>query len=115
MKPSFLIAVLFGACAAQTQTLRVVPVHPEGTGQTTKNVQFFCTPDYNRDECHQHALELRRVLMSYPLERLGSWSFALVPSDKWKDLIRALGGPTHSPAFTIFEPAHLRNAPCRVP
>jgi hypothetical protein len=27
----------------------------------------------------------------------------LVPSDKWKDLIRALGGPTHSPAFTIFE------------
>jgi len=26
-----------------------------------------------------------------------------VPSDKWEDLIRALGGPTHSPAFTIFE------------
>jgi hypothetical protein len=103
MKPSFLIAVLFVACAAQTQTLRVVPVHVEGTVQTTKNVQFFCTPDYNRDECHQHALELRRALMSYPLERLGSWSFALVPSDKWKDLIRALGGPTHSPAFTIFE------------
>ena len=102
MKPSFLIAVLFAACAAQTQTLRVVPVHLEGTSQTTKSVQFFCTQDYNRDECHQHALELRRALMSYPLERLGTWSFALVPSDKWKDLIRALGGPTHSPAFTIF-------------
>ena len=88
MKPSFLIAVLFAACAAQTQTLRVVPVHLEGTGQTTKNVQFFCTQDYNRDECHQHALELRRVLMTYPLERLGMWSFALVPSYKWKDLVR---------------------------
>ena len=103
MKPSFLIAVLFAACAAQTQTLRVVPVHLEGTGQTTKSVQFFCTQDYNRDECLQHALELRRVLMTYPLERLGMWSFALVPSDKWKDLVRALGGSTHSPAFTIFE------------
>jgi hypothetical protein len=103
MKPSLLIAVLFAACAAQTQTLRVVPVDLEGPAQTTKNVQFFCTQDYNPDECHQHALELRRALMSYPLERLGAWSFALVPSDKWQDLIRALGGPTHSPAFTIFE------------
>ena len=103
MKSSLLIAVLFAACAAQTQTLRVVPVDLEGTVQTTKNIQFYCTQDYNRDECHQHALELRRALMSYPLERLGAWSFALVPSDKWQDLMRALGGPTHSPAFTIFE------------
>ena len=103
MKPSLLIAVLFAACAAQTQTLRVVPVNLEGAVQTTKSVQFFCSQDYNRDECHQHALELRRVLMAYPLERLGMWSFALVPSEKWKDLVRALGGPAHSPAFTIFE------------
>ena len=91
MKPGFLIAILFAACAAQTQTLRVVPVHLEGTGQTTKSVQFFCTQDYNRDECRQHALGLRRVLMTYPLDRLGMWSFVLVPSYKWKDLVRALG------------------------
>jgi hypothetical protein len=103
MKPSLLIAVLLAACAAQTQTLRVVRVDLEATVQTTKNVQFFCTQDYNRDECRQHALELQRKLMTYSLEQLGTWSFALVPSDKWKDLIRSLGGPTHSPAFTIFE------------
>jgi hypothetical protein len=103
MKPSLLIAVLFAACTAQTQTLRVVPAHLEATGQTTESVQFFCTQDYNRDECHQHALELRRELVRYPLERLGTWSFALVPADKWKDLVRVLGGSTHSPAFTIFE------------
>ena len=103
MKASFLIVVLFAACAAQTQTLRVVPVHLEETDLTSQSVQFFCTQDYNRDECHQHARELRRVLVTYPLERLGTWSFALVPSDKWRDLIRAIGGPTHSPAFTIFE------------
>jgi hypothetical protein len=103
MKASFLIVVLFAACAAQTQTLRVVPIHLEGTDPTAKSVQFFCTQDYNRDECLQHALELRRVLMTYPLDRLGKWSFALVPSYKWKDLVRALGGSSHSPAFTIFE------------
>jgi hypothetical protein len=31
------------------------------------------------------------------------WSFALVPSYKWKDLVRSLGGSADSPAFTIFE------------
>jgi hypothetical protein len=103
MKPSLLIAVLFAGCTAQTQTLRVVPAHLEATGQTIKSVQFFCTQDYNRDECHQHALELRRAFRTYPLERLGMWSFVLVPSYKWKDLVHALGGSTGSPAFTIFE------------
>ena len=103
MKTSFLIAVLFAACAAQTQTLRVVPAHLDGTDQTAKGVQFFCTQDYNRDECLQHALELRRVLMTYPLERLGTWSFALVPSYKWNDLVRSVGGSSDSPAFTMFE------------
>ena len=103
MKASFLIAVLFAACAAQTQTLHVVPAHLEGTGQTTNSVQFFCTQDYNRDECSQHALALRGALRAYPLERLGMWSFILVPSYKWKDLVHALGGSSHSPAFTIFD------------
>ena len=103
MKPSLLIAVLLAACAAQTQTLPVVPVHLEGAGETAKSVQFFCTQDYDREDCLRHALELRRALMAYPLEPLGMWSFALVPSEKWKDLVRALGGPAHSPAFTIFE------------
>jgi hypothetical protein len=103
MKTSFLIALLFATGAAQTQTLRVVPAHLDGTDQTAKSVQFFCTQDYNRDECLQHTLELRRVLMTYPLERLGTWSFALVPSYKWNDLVRTLGGYTYSPAFTIFD------------
>ena len=103
MKSKFLIAVLLAASAAQTQTLRVVPVHLEGAGESAKSVQFFCTQDYNREGCHQHALELRRVLMTYPLEQLGMWSFVLVPSYKWKDLVHALGGSSHSPAFTAFE------------
>jgi hypothetical protein len=103
MKTSFLIAILFAACAAQTQTLRVLPIHLEGADPTARSVQFFCTQDYNRGECLRDALELRRVLMTYPLDRLGKWSFALVPSYKWNDLVRALGGSSHSPAFTIFE------------
>ena len=103
MKLSLLIAVLLTACTAQTQTLRVVPVHLDATVSIPKTIQFFCTQDYNRDECLQHALELRRVLMTFPLVRLGNWSFVLVPAYKWKDLVRSIGGRTSSPAFTVFE------------
>ena len=103
MKRSFLFAVLLAACAAQTQTLHVVPAQLGETSQivTRQSAQFFCTQDYHPDECGQHALELRRVLMTYPLEQLGSWSFVLVPAYKWQDLVRSVGGPTWSPAFTI--------------
>jgi hypothetical protein len=101
MKRSFLFAVLLAACAARTQTLHVVPAQLGDTSQTTQSVEFFCTQDYNPGECGQHALELRRVLMTYPLEQLGNWSFILVPADKWQDLVRSVGGPTWSPAFTI--------------
>jgi hypothetical protein len=103
MKTSFLSAVLLAACAAQTQTLHVVPAQLGETSQivTRQSVQFFCTQDYHPDECGQHALELRRVLMTYPLEQLGSWSFVLVPAYKWQDLVRSVGGPVRSPAFTI--------------
>jgi hypothetical protein len=101
MKTSFFFAVLLSACAAQTQTLHVVPAQLGETSQTTKSVQFFCTQDYNPVECGQDALELRRVLMTYPLERLGVWSFVLVPAYKWQGVIQSVGGPAHSPAFTI--------------
>jgi hypothetical protein len=103
MKRSFLFAVLLAACAAQTQTLHVVPAQLGDTSQTTQSVEFFCTQDYNRGECGQHALELRRVLMTYPLAQLGSWSFVLVPAYRWQDLVRSVGGPARSPAFTILE------------
>jgi hypothetical protein len=103
MKPSLLFVVLLAACAAQTQTLHAVPAHLDGIDQAANSVQFLCTQDYDRDECAQHALELRRLLMTYPIERLGIWSFVLVPSYKWKDLVRSLQGATYSPAFTIFD------------
>jgi hypothetical protein len=40
--------------------------------------------------------------MTYPQS---GWHvvFVPVPTYKWKDLVHALGGSTHSPAFTIFE------------
>ena len=104
MKLSLLIAVLFAACTAQTQTLQVVPVHLDATVPIPKTIQFFCTEDYDRRACVNDSLALRHALASYPLERLGTWSFVLVPADDWRDLRE--GHPqwnSVSPAFSVIE------------
>ena len=102
MKSSLLIAILSAACAAQTQTLRVVPVHLDAT-VSIPTIQFFCTQDYDRRACVNDALALRHALLPYPLEQLGAWSFVLAPSEDWKNLVHGLGGPPGSPAFSILE------------
>ena len=103
MKLSLLIAVMFAACTAQTQTLRVVPVHLDTTVPTPKIIQFFCTQSYDQQACLKDCVALRQALAAYPLDRLGAWSFVVVPSGDWQNLVRSLGGDPISPAFSIIE------------
>ena len=103
MKSSLLIAILSAACAAQTQTLRVVPVHLDATVSIPKTIQFFCTQDYDRQACLKDSVALRHALASYPLDQLGAWSFVLVQSGDWKNLVHGLGGDPTTPAFSIVE------------
>jgi hypothetical protein len=103
MKSNLLIAVLLAACTAQSQTLRVVPVHLDATVPIPQTIQFFCTQDYDRQACLKDSLALRLSLSPYSLERLATWSFVLVPADNWKVLVHSLGGDPISPAFSIIE------------
>ena len=103
VKSRLLIAILSVACAAETQTLRVVPVHLDPTVSIPKTIQFFCTQDYEKQACVNDALALRHALAPYPLEQLGAWSFVLAPSEGWKNLVRSVGGDPKSPAFSIIE------------
>ena len=103
MKLSLLIAILSAACAAQTQTLQVVPVHLDANVPIPKTIQFFCTKDYDKQSCVNDSLALRHALASYPLERLRTWSFVLVPADDWSSIVRGLRGNPVSPAFSIIE------------
>jgi len=103
MRTSFLIAVLAAACVAQTQNLRIVPVHLEPTVPIPKTIHFWCTQDYNQQQCVQDAKTLRQALAPYPLARLGTWSFVLVPADDWQALSRGLGRDPVSPAFSLLE------------
>ena len=103
MKSRLLIAILSAACAAHTQTLRVVPVHLDASVSIPKAIEFFCTMDYDRKACLKDSITLRRALAPYPLDRLGAWSFVLAPSDDWKNLVHSLRGDPTSPAFSIIE------------
>ena len=100
MKTSVLIAVLFAACAAQTQNLKLVAVH---FGSAPNRIQFLCSQKYDRTGCVKDATALRQALLPYPLQLLGEWSFVLVPVDDWKALVRSQGGDPVSPAFSILE------------
>jgi hypothetical protein len=91
MKTSFLIAVLFAASAAQTQNLRIVPVQLDTTVPMQRTIQFLCTQDHNHQQCVEDAKTLRQALAPYPLARLGTWSFVLIPADDWQALSRGLG------------------------
>src|SRR6516162_4241053 len=103
MRTSFLIAALAAACEAQTQNLRIVPVHLDTTVPMPTTIQFWCTRDYNHQPCVEDSKTLRQTLAPYPLARLGTWSFVLVPADDWQALSRGLGRDPVSPAFSLLE------------
>ena len=103
MKTNVLIAVLFAACAAQTQILKLVTVHFPANGSTPDAVLFLCSQQYGRSECVKDTTALRQALAPYPVQLLGQWSFVLVPADDWKALVRGQGGDPVSPAFSMLD------------
>ena len=102
MKTSVLIAVLFAACAAQTQNLKMMSVRFPANG-TAPKTQFLCSQKYEKAECVKDATTLRQAMTTYPVQLLGEWSFVLVPADEWKGLVRSQGGDPVSPAFSMLE------------
>jgi len=103
VKLSLLIATLLAACAAQTQSVRAIPVHQDAIASIPKTIQFFCTNDYDSPACLKDSVALRHALAPYPVERLGTWSFLLVPADDWRTLVLGLHGNPVSPAFSIID------------
>jgi hypothetical protein len=103
VKTSVVIAVLFAACAAQSQNLKLVTVRFGANGPSPNSIQFLCSEKYDKAECVKEATAVRQVLATYPTELLGAWSFVLVPADDWKALVRGQGGDPVSPAFSMLD------------
>ena len=103
MKTSFLIAVLFAACAAQTHNpdLKFKRVNPPDDGLTPKSIHFECSQDYDNLDCLKDVAALRKALAPYPLQLLGEWTYYLVMASDWKELAYNRGGVGCSPAFSL--------------
>jgi hypothetical protein len=76
---------------------------PFATAQAQKKVSaqhFVCNTGYTAEECRIAMDALRKVLVKYPAETLGEWTWVLVRSDDWKRLLRDRGFDPDSPAFS---------------
>jgi hypothetical protein len=103
VKKGFLLLVLFAACAAQAQNLKMIAVRFPANGSTPNSIQFLCSQKYDRAECVKDATALRQAMAPYLIQLLGAWSFVLVPADDWKSLVRGKGGDPVSPAFSMLD------------
>jgi hypothetical protein len=103
-------------------TSRVYALQFRERDQLSADIKFYCSEHYPKDKCKEHALALRNVLKHYPIQTLGRWSFILVSSGTWDDLLRVANGPPGSPTFstlryrdtfmseTLFLPSQLQQA-----
>ena len=65
--------------------------------------EFFCVGPYSVPECETQAALLQAVLRKYDADRLGKWSWILIRSEDWKQIVSQLHLDPASPAFSHLE------------
>src|SRR5262249_33305827 len=70
---------------------------------TQAGQEFFCVGPYSVPECETQTAFLQAVLRKYDAERLGKWSWVLVRSEDWKQIVSQLHLDPASPAFSHLE------------
>jgi hypothetical protein len=84
------------------QSLKVVAA-PMRNESLPAQIRIYCANNYTSEKCAAHAAMLAAELTKYPVSQLKQWSFAVVPSDQWKQLVVTMKGNPDSPAFTVLE------------
>ena len=59
---------------------------------------FACNVGYTPRECQVAATVLRKALARYPVDALGEWTWVLVHTEDWKQILSARGFDTNHPA-----------------
>ena len=85
--------VLKAQSASHLNGLKVRPATPAGQ-------EFFCAGPYSVSECETQTAFLQAVLRKYDTEKLGKWTWILVRSEDWKQLVTQLHVDPASPAFS---------------
>jgi hypothetical protein len=86
----------------------VFPVYPlaaqtnsTASGQKQASQQHFaCDVGYTPRECQVAITVLRKTLERYPVEALGKWTWVLVRTEDWKQLLSARRFDSNHPAFS---------------
>ena len=100
MKLTALFAFLLTVSTAQSQELKFHRVEFSTGDSIQSAIHFFCSQDYEREDCLKDIVALRRALAHYPTQLLGQWSFYLVMAQDWKPLVKLQGGEPVIPAFS---------------
>jgi hypothetical protein len=79
--------------ASHLNALKVRPATPSGQ-------EFFCVGPYSVPECETQIAFLQAVLRKYDADRLGKWSWVLIRSEDWKQIVFQLHLDPASPAFS---------------
>jgi hypothetical protein len=62
---------------------------------------FSCEVSYAPMKCTEELAILRRAVTRYSTPALGEWTWVLVRSENWKQILRSRGLNPDSPAFTL--------------
>jgi hypothetical protein len=67
---------------------------------TPAGQEFFCVGPYSVPECETQTALIQAVLRKYDAEQLGKWSWIVIRSDDWKQVVSQLHLDPASPAFS---------------
>jgi len=65
--------------------------------------EFMCVSPYTIPQCEEQVARLQPVLHRYNAETLGKWTWVLVRSEDWKQILTELHLDSNSPAFSNLE------------
>jgi hypothetical protein len=69
--------------------------------QTQVSTQHFvCNVGYTAQECQTSTAALRKALARYPVHELSKWTWVLVRTEDWKQILSVKGVDTNRPAFS---------------
>jgi hypothetical protein len=93
--------ILIGMLVATVVLPGMVKGSQMETGRSPQ--RFVCNLGYTVEECNEQLAVLRVVVAKYRTKALGEWTWVMVKSKDWKDMMPKFRLDPDSPAFTCLE------------
>jgi hypothetical protein len=88
------------AKAPRRSEVKASPETKAGPSVGAPAQHFVCNIGYSLSKCQADMAVLKKTLAKYPAAELGEWTWVLVRSADWKDLVMSRGLDPDGPAFT---------------